>query len=268
MLLMVEKGIRGGICHTIYRYAKANNKYATNYNKCKEESFLQYLDANNLYGSAMSQKLPVSGFKWKKNMPKFNEEFIKNYDEDSNKGYILEVDVKYPKNLHGLHEDLPFLPERMKIGKCKKLACNLYDKKTVVHLRSLKQALNHGLILKKVHRAIPFYQEAWLKPYIDMNTELRKKAKNDFEKDFFKLMNNVVLGKTMENVRKHRDIKLVTTDKRRNRLVSEPNYHKTKWFSEKLLPIEMKKTKVKTNKPIYLGLSILEIRKALMYELW
>ena len=109
-------------------------------------------------------------------MLKFNEEFIKNYDEDSDKGYILEVYVKYPKNLHGLDEDLPFLPERMKIGKCKKLVCNLHDKKNyVVHIRSLKQALNHGLILEKVHRVIQFNQEAWLKPYIDMNTELRKK---------------------------------------------------------------------------------------------
>ena len=99
-----------------------------------------------------------------------------------------------------------------------------------------------------------------------MNNELRKKAKNDFENDFFKLMNKVVFGKTMENVRKHRDIKLVTTDKRRNRLVSEPNYHTTNWFSEKLLAIEMKNTKVKMNKPVYLGLSILEISKILMYE--
>ena len=101
-----------------------------------------------------------------------------------------------------------------------------------------------------------------------MNTELRKKAKNDFEKDFFKLMNNAVFGKTMENVRKHRDIKLLTTNKRRNQLVSEPNYHTTKWFSEKLLAIEMKKAKVKMNKPVYLGLSILEICKTLMYEFW
>ena len=161
MLLMVEKGIRGGICHVIYRYAKANNKYMKNYNKDKEESFLQYLDDNNLYGWEMSQKLPVSGFKWKKNTSKFTKEFIKKYDEYSNKGYILEVDVKYPKNLHGLHEDLPFLPERMKIGKCNKLVCNLHDKKNnVVHILSLKQALNHGLILKKVHRVIQFYQKA------------------------------------------------------------------------------------------------------------
>ena len=125
-----------------------------------------------------------------------------------------------------MHSDSPFLPERMKIDKCNKLVCNLYDKKNyVVHVRSLKQALNHGLILKKVHRVIQFNQEAWLKPYIDMNTELRKQAKNDFEKDFFKLMNNSVFGKTMENLRKHRDIKLVTTDKRRKQLVSEPRYH-------------------------------------------
>ena len=150
-----------------------------------------------------------------------------------------------------------FSPERMKIDKCKKLACNLYDKKNyVVHIRTLKQTLNHGLILKKVHRVIQFNQEAWLKTYIDMNNELRKKAKNDFEKDFFKLMNNAVFGKTMENVRKHRDIKLVTTDKRRNQLVSEPNYHAIQCFSENLLAIETKKTKVKMNKPIYLGRSI------------
>ena len=124
-------------------------------------------------------------------------------------------------------------------------------KKLCFHIRSLKQALNHGLTLKKVHRVIQFNQEAWLKPYIDMNTELRKQIKNDFEKNFFKLMNNAVFGKTMENVRKHRDIKLVTTDKRRNKLVSEPNYDTTKWFSENLLTIEMKKTKVKMNKPVY-----------------
>ena len=101
-----------------------------------------------------------------------------------------------------------------------------------------------------------------------MNTELRKQAKNDFEEDFFKLMNNSVLGKTMENVRKHRNIKLVATNKRINQLVSEPNYHTTKWFSENLVATEMKKTKVKINKPIYLGFSILDLSKIIMYEFW
>ena len=179
------------------------------------------------------------------------------------------MDVKYPKRLHKLHSDLPFLPERMEINKCKKLICNLSNnKKYVSHINSLKQALTHGLKLKKIHRIIEFNQEAWLEPYIDMNTELRKLALNDFQKNFLKLMNNAVFGKTMENIRKHRDIKLVTTDKKRSKLVSEPNYHTINLISEDLSIIEMKKTKVKMNKPIYLGLSILEISMILMYEFW
>ena len=157
----------------------------------------------------------------------------------------------------------------MKTDKCKKFVCNLHNKKKyVVHIRSLKQALNYGLTLKKVYRIIEFNQESWLKPYIDINTELRKITKNDFEKGFFKLMNNAVFGKTMENVRKHRDIKLVITYKKRNKLVSELNYHTMNYISEDLSIIEMKITKVKMNKPIYLGLSILEISKLLIYEFW
>ena len=271
MLLMVGEGIRGGICHSIHRYAKANNKYMKNYNNNEESSYIQYLDANNLYGWAMSKKLPVNGFRWldSNEINEINEEFIKNYNENDNKGYILEADVRYSKRLHDLHSDLPFLPERMEINKPKKLICNLSNKKKyVIHVNSLKQALNRGLKLKKIHRVIEFNQKEWLKPYIDMNTELRKAAKNDFEKDLFELMNNSVFGKTMENIRKHRDIKLVTTDKKRSKLVSEPNYHAINLISEDLSIIEMKKTKVKMNKPIYLGLSILEISKILMYEFW
>ena len=220
---MVEKGIRAGICHSIQRYAKANNKYMKNYNNNEESSYIQYLDANNLYGWAMSKKLPTKGFKWIDNNETagpsakhvINKDFIKNYNENNDKGYILEVDVKYPKRLHELHSDLPFLSERMEVNKCKKLVCNLFNKKKyVVHINVLKQALNHGLKFKKIHRIMEINQEAWLKPYIDMNTELRKAAKNDFEKDLFKLMNNSVFGKTIENIRKHRDIKLVTTDKK------------------------------------------------------
>ena len=164
---------------------------------------------------------------------------------------------------------MPFLAERIKIDKNQKLVCNLRDKKKyVVHISILKQALNHGLKLKKVHRVKELNQEACLKKYIDMNTELRKKASNGFEKDFFKLMNNAVFGKTMENVRKNRDIKLVKTDNKRNKLVSEPNYHTVKRISENLSISEMKKVKVKMKKPIYLGLSILEISKIIMYEFW
>ena len=205
----------------------------------------------------MSKKLPVNGFRWldSDEINEINEEFIKNYNENDNKCYIIEVDVRYPKRLHELHSDLPFLPERMKIDKCNKLVCNLFNKKKyVIHINSLK-ALNHGLKLKKIHRVIEFNQEEWLKPYIDMNTELRKAAKNDFEKDLFKLMNNSVFGKTMENIRNHRDIKLVTTDKKRSKLVSEPNYHTINLISEDLSITEMKRTKIKMSKPIYLGLS-------------
>ena len=129
MLLMVEKGIRGGTCHAIPWYVKANNNYMKDYNKDEEESFLQYNDANNLYGSAMSEPLPVDGFEWMEDLSKIDEDFIKNYDENSDKEYILEVDVEYPKNLHDLHSDLSFLPERMTTDKCKRLVCNLYDKK-------------------------------------------------------------------------------------------------------------------------------------------
>ena len=170
---MVEEGIRGGICHSIHRYAKANNKYLKNYDKNEESSYIQYLEANNLYGWAMSKKLPVNECKWL-DSNKIYEELIKDYNEIDKKGYILEVDFKYLKKLHNLYSDLPFLPERMEINKCKKLVCNLYNKKKyVVHVNALKQALNHGLKIKKIHRVIEFNQKAWLKPYIEMNTELK-----------------------------------------------------------------------------------------------
>ena len=151
MLMMFEDGIRGRMCPTVHRYSKANNKYMNNYDKNKILSFLLYLDANNLYGWAMSQKLPVDNFKWieKDDILKFNEDFIRNYNKNSDKGYLLEVDIEYPKNLHTLHSDLPFLPERVTINKCTKLVCTVQDKENyVLHIRVLKQALNHGLILK------------------------------------------------------------------------------------------------------------------------
>ena len=175
MILMIEKGIRGGICQATHRYAKANNKYMKNYDKNNESSYIEYLDANNLYGWAMSQKLPVNGFKWvkQKKISKFNEDFI---NENSNTGYFLGVDIDYPKELFDFHKDLPFLPERKNVEKVEKLICSIEDKeKYVIYIRSLKHALNHGLILIKVHRVIQFIQKDRLKPYIDMNTELRKK---------------------------------------------------------------------------------------------
>ena len=155
-----------------------------NYDKDIISSHLMYLDTNNLYGWAMSQKLPVNGFKWveKSRLSRFNEIFIKNYNENSDKGYFLEVDIDYPKELFNLHKNLPFLPERNKV---EKLICGIEDKeKYVMHIKVLKQALNHGLVLKKIHRVIQFNQKDWLKPYIDTNTKFRKEAKNDFQNVF------------------------------------------------------------------------------------
>ena len=174
MLLIVEKGIRGGICHSIYRYAKADNKYMKDYDKNKESPYPQYWDVNNLYGWTMSQKLPVNNFEWIKDTSQFNGDFIKDYNGESDEGYFIEVDVQYPEKLHELHNDLPYLPERMKIEKVEKLVANLHDKiESVIHIRNLKQALNHGLVLKKVHKRIKFNRNAWLKPYIYRNTDLR-----------------------------------------------------------------------------------------------
>ena len=180
------------------------------------------------------KSLPVGKFKWSK--PKYHtEENIKNYDENSKYGAILEVDIEYTIRARIKHEDLAFLPERRKINGIEKLVTTLSDKeKQVVHISALKQALNHGLKFKKVHRIIMFKQKTWLKLYIMMNTDKRKEAKNESDKEFFKLMNNSVFGKTMENVRNHRDIKLVTTNERRKDLVSRPNYHTSKCFSENL----------------------------------
>ena len=150
----------------------------------------------------------------------------------------------------------------MRLEKVEELVANLHEKtEYVVHKRNLKQLLNHGLIRKKVHRVINFNQKACLKPYIDLNIKLRQIARNIFEKDFFKLMNNAVFWKAMENKRKHRNIKLVATKRRRNYLVSEPNCHTTKFFAENLLAIAMSKTNILMNKPVYLGLPILDLLK-------
>ena len=174
---------------------------------------------------------------------------MKIYNDESDEVYFLEVDIQYCEKLHELHNDLPFLPERMKIEKVEKFVVNLHDKTEYVrHIRNLKSALNHRLVLNKVHRVIKLNPNAWLKPYIDMNTDPRRKAKNGFEKDFFKLRNDAAFGKTKDNVRKHENIKLVKTKRRGNYFVSEPNYNTMKFFTENLLAVEMKKTEILMNK--------------------
>ena len=196
MLLLFEKGIRGGICESITKYKKANNKHMKNYNSTKPSSYLMYVDANNLYGYAMSKKLPTGDFQWMEDSSIFTEDYTKSYDENSDTGYLLVVDVTYPKDLHENHKYLPCLPDKIKIDKVTKLSCNFNDKNYYpVHICALKQAPNHGLKLEKVHSVISFSQSAWLKQYIDRNTEFRMKASNDFEKDYYKLLNNSFMGR-------------------------------------------------------------------------
>ena len=263
MLLMFERGIRGGITQAVRKYALANNKYmGDKFDPKSESSYLQYLDANNLYGWAMSQPLPTGGFKWVDVNP--NE--ISELTTRTDKGYVLEVDVSYPKELHNSHNDLPFMCERMAINGVEKLVPNLRDKKNyVTHIQALNQALQHGLRLD-IHQAIEFDQSPWLKTYIDFNTQLRTAATNDFEKDFFKLMNNSVFVKMMENIRKHRNMGLVMTEERYLRTVMKPNVKSGVPFGENLMGCEMGKIKVVMNKPVYLGQAILDLSKIVMYE--
>ena len=143
----------------------------------------------------------------------------------SNTGYLPDVDIHYPRELHDYHNDLPFMCGRMVINGVEKLVPNLYYKKRyVIHIRALEQALKHGLVLESIHRVIKFKQLAWMKKYIDFNTRLRTEAANDFEKDFYKLMNNTIFGKTMENIRKHRNIKLITSQEAYFKVVMKPNF--------------------------------------------
>ena len=264
MLMMFEQGIRGGITQAVHKHASTNNCYMGDpYDPSSETSYLQYLDTNNLYDWAMSQPLPSGRFRWVDVKP----DEIRKLAKREVKGYLLKVDVHYPRDSHDSHNDLPFMCESMEINKVKKLVPNLRDKKGyVIHIRAFDQALTHGLILERIHRAIEFDQSAWMKTYIDFNTQLRTEATNDFEKDFFKLMNNAVFGKMMENIRKHRSIKLIMTEERHLKTVMHHNFKSGVHFDENFMGCEMGKTKVVMNKPDYLGQAILDLSKIVMYE--
>ena len=267
MLMMFESGIRGGITHISKRYSKANNKYMKDFNPEKKSKFIQYLDANNLYGWAMSQKLPTHNFKWIKNITIDKVYKILSRVGQSNRGYIFEVDLEYPENLWKTHNDYPLAPETVKVGGVEKLICHFKPRKNyVIHYQSLLQCLNLGMNITAVHRGISFFQSDWMEPYIRKNTELRKCAVNSFEKDFFKLMNNSVFGKTIENIRKRQNIHLVDNRKKAIKLSSRPNFDRCTIFDKNLIAVHMKKIEIYFNKPVYVGQAILDLSKTLMYD--
>jgi hypothetical protein len=291
MYMMIENAIRGGNSMIVTRFAEANNKYMSNYNKSKPSSFIRYLDMNNLYGGAMCERLPLNDFRW--GTPEECDSFdVMSIPEDGDLGCFVECDIKYPNELHDLHNDLPVLAQNViipqdkksdfykslcdrlkkKSSKCGKLIPHLYDRtRYVVHYRALRQAVELGLEVTNVHRIIWFNQIAWLKPYIDLNTEQRAKAKNKFEKDFFKLLNNSVFGKTMENVRKHFDMKLCRSNHvdDENRVQKYLNDMRLSHYPSNyngILGFKMTKKRIVLNKPIAVGASILDLSKVMMYD--
>ena len=286
MFLMIEKGIRGGISTIMNRYSRANNKYLSDYNPEEESKYIIYLDANGLYSWAMTKSLPYKDFEWVHHDCIYDVDY-RDIQDDDEFGYILEADLAYPDELHDQHSDYPLAPDKMvpnmnmlskysremhiKLGignpTVQKLIPTLSGKtRYVLHHANLQLYLSLGLELIKIHRVIKFRQKPWLKEYIDFNIEKRKIAKNNFEKDFFKLMNNSVFGKTMENLRKRVNVRLVNKIKTRNKLVSRPNFKSMKIFNENLVAINMKKINLCLNRPIYCGFTILDISKTLMYD--
>ena len=286
MFQFIEKGMRGGISYIANRHGKANNKYMKTYDEKAPSKYIMYLDANNLYGWAMSQYLPTGGFKWMTEKQIDNIDLAR-YREDSTKGLILEVDLTYPKELHDLHNDYPVAPEKVKVGEnmlseyskkiakkynistglVHKLIPTLSNKeKYVLHYRNLQLYTDLGLKITKVHRVLEFNQSAWLKQYIDFNTQKRTDAKNAFEKDFFKLMNNSVFGKTMENIRKRVDVRLVTDENKILKMAAKPTYVSSKIFNENLVAVHKIKETLTLNRPAYVGMCILDLSKTLMYD--
>ena len=286
MYQFIEKGMRGGVSYIANQYVKANNKYMKEYDEKAPSKYITYLDSNNLYGWAMSQSLPTGGFRWLTGK-EINKLDLGKYKTDGKKGLFLEVDLEYPQELHNLHNDYPVTSEKIKVSNgmlseyCKKIAekykisidqvnkliPTLRDKgEYVLHYRNLQLYMALGLKAKKVHRVLEFDQSPWLQQYIDFNTEKRKHAKNPFEKDFFKFMNNSVFGKTMENLRKRVDVRLVTDEKKLDKLTSKPTYVSSKIFNKNLMAVHKIKEALTLNRPAYVGMCILDLSKTLMYD--
>ena len=296
MYLMIENGIRGGISQVCGdRYVDVSDKNFITNPEINEsdpnQEWLLYVDANNLYGHSMSQKLPYGNFEWMSgnDLEEFKRGVIsKTLDEDGDEGYIFLVDITNVGDKEKF-KNLPLISEKKAVGNeyLSNYTKNLYTtdnklnrvpneklisdfkpkKNYTIHYKNLIYCLRQGLEIT-IKRGIKFSQSNWLQPYIDFNTNLRAQAKNEFEKNFFKLMNNAVYGKTMENVRNRIDLKLVKTYEQAKKYIKRPNFTYLKRFSENLCAIHLEKTKVYLNKPIYVGFSVLELSKLHMYKFY
>lgn len=292
MYRLLESGLRGGVAMVSKRYAKANNPRVSDYDPTKPETHLMYWDANNLYGWSMSQSLPECGFRW------LDDDEIKTVDwlhleKDDQLGYVVECDLDYPEELHDEHSDYPLAPERLtvksemwsgtqhkiyssyRVGEdhvqqCRssaKLVPNLYPKtRYCLHSRNLKFYLEHGMTLTKVHRVIQFRQRAWMKVYIEKNQDLRANSTSDFEKNFYKLMNNACYGKTCENQRKRTNIQLVTDPIKAQKLLGMPHLIGFRVFTSEIAALELMKPRCVINRPFYAGFAVLELAKLHMYK--
>ena len=264
MFRFFERQIRGGVSSVFHRFSQANNKFMKDFDPSQPSKFIVYLDANSLYPTAMMQPLPVGGFEW------LSEGVLEKWEkivDSEDLGCVLEVDLEYPAELHDFHNDFPLAPELMEVGGIHKLIPNLKDKeKMVLDGRNLKLFLSLGMKLKKIRRGIGFREKAFMKPFIEWNTKLRTAARNDFEKELFKLASNSVYGKTMENVRNRINMKLVNDRKKKAKYVKKVNFKHATKFGEKIAAVHMKKTKVILNKPIFVGAAILDLSKIHMFE--
>ena len=276
--LFFKNSIRGGISSVSHRYAKANNTYLSDYDPNLSSQFLIYLDSNNLYGYALSQPLPVGNFRFLDDPENYDVDAV---DTDGAKGYVLEVDLKYPNNFHDVHNDYPLAPEHLTVTSdmlsdynkdslfvgqpC--LIPNLYDKtKYVTHIKNLQLYKRLGLVVTKIHRVLEFKQETWLKSYIQFNTDKRKAATSVFEKDFFKLMSNSVYGKSMESLRNRVNVELVNNEKRIKKAIAKPTCKNFSIINEDLVMVQFAPKKILQNKPLYTGFVVLELSKVLMYQ--
>ena len=288
MYELFERGIRGGMAFTNKHYLTANNTYIASYNKEKPCIWLLYIDENNLYGNCLRQSLPYKNFEWCDGL---TLEDIKNWKTDDDTGYILEVDLKYPCSIHDKTADLPLAPEHLRIHNgvlteymknkwkvmypnrefngSQKLVMSQNDKECyVVHIALLQFYIEMGMKLVKVYTAISFDQKAWLKSYIDGNTQKRMEARNSFEKDFYKFKSNSLFGKTMENVRKHKDYKLISSENHLDILAAKPLIDAFHIISEDLVGIAMLKENCLLNRPIFVGQAVLDLSKLIMYKLY